>query len=159
MLKHFIGSLCSRKSACERSATRTIRAVSLFVLALSTASVIARIRGCRHKASSDPASGGTFFPLRRGSSWSYRIIDKNQAINEIVTDRALGAGHIDTLKAAGEAVSESANINGGKSTFLYVMEDGYLTRGSHIGVPAWASYQRRVPPPFLEPGLTLSHPP
>jgi len=157
MFNHFLGSLCSRKSACERSATRTIRAVSLFVLALSTAPVIAPIMGCRNNASFDPASAGTFFPLHRGSSWSYRIIDKNQAINEIVTDRALGAGHIDTLKAAGEAVSESANINGGKSTFLYVMEDGYLTRVSSVGVPAWASYERRFLPQFLKPGLTWTN--
>ncbi len=157
MFNHFLGSLCSRKSACERSATRTIRAVSLFVLALSTAPVIAPIMGCRNNASFDPASAGTFFPLHRGSSWSYRIIDKNQAINEIVTDRALGAGHIDTLKAAGEAVSESANINGGKSTFLYVMEDGYLTRVSSVSVPAWASYERRFLPQFLKPGLTWTN--
>ncbi len=122
MFDHLHGLLRSRKSAC-RFATRTIRAFSLFVLALSTAP----LTGCRNNASFDPASAGTFFPLHRGSSWSYRIIDKNRAINEIVTDRALGAGHIDTLKAAGEAVSESANINGGKSTFLYVMEDGYPT--------------------------------
>src|SRR5713101_1511981 len=151
MFNHFLGSLCSRKSACERSATRTIRAVSLFVLALSTAPVIAPIMGCRNNASFDPASAGKFFPLHRGSSWSYRIIDKNQAINETVTDRVIGAGHIDALKAAGEAVSESANINGGKSTFLYVMEDGYLTRVSSVGVPSWASYERRFLPQFLKP--------
>src|SRR5229473_6810186 len=99
MFNHFLGSLCSRKSAGGRSATRTSRAVSLFVLALSTAPVIAPIMapimGCRNNASFDPASAGTFFPLHRGSRWRYRIIDKNQAINEIVTDRALGAGHID----------------------------------------------------------------
>src|SRR5216683_3684018 len=153
MFNHFFGSLCSRKSACGRSATRTIRAVSLFVLALSTAPLM----GCRNNASFDPASAGAFFPLHRGSSWTYRIIDKNQAINQIVTDRVIGAGHIDALKAAGEAVSESANINGGKSTFLYVMEDGYLTRVSSVGVPAWASYERRFLPQFLKPGLTWTN--
>ncbi len=159
MFNHFLGLLCSCKSACERSATRTIRAVSLFVLVLSTAPVIALITGCRNNASFDPASAGTFFPLHRGSSWTYRIVDKSQAVTEIVTDRALGAGHIDTLKAAGEAVSESAKINGGDrtSTFLYVMEDGYLSRVSSVGVPAWASYERRFLPQYLKPGLTWTN--
>jgi hypothetical protein len=153
MFDHLHGLLRSRKSACRRSATRTILAVSLFVLAISIAPVIAPISGCRNNASFDPASAGKFFPLHRGSTWTYRIVDKNRAIDEIVTDRALGAGHIDRLKAAGEAVSESANINGGESTFLYVMEDGYLTRVSSVGVPAWASYERHFLPQFLKPGL------
>jgi hypothetical protein len=153
MFDHLRGSFRSRKSAC-RSATRIVRAVSVFVLALSTAPLM----GCRNRASFDPAAAGTFFPLHRGSSWTYRIIDKKQAINGIVTDRALGAGHIDTLKAAGEAVSESANMNGGsESTFLYVMEDGYLTRVSSVGIPVWASYERRFLPQYLKPGLTWSN--
>ena len=159
MFDHLHGLLCSGKSACGRSATRTISAVSLFVLALSTAPVIAPITGCRNNASFDPASAGTFFPLHRGSSWTYRIVDKSQAVNEIVTDRALGAGHIDTLKTAGEAVSESADVNGSyrESTFLYVMEDGYLSRVSSVGVPAWASYERRFLPQYLKPGLTWTN--
>src|SRR6266849_9565778 len=154
MFDHLHGLLRSRKSAC-RFATRTIRAFSLFVLALSTAP----LTGCRNNASFDPASAGTFFPLHRGSSWTYRIVDKNQAVDEIFKDRALGAGHIDTLKAAGQAVSESADIKGGdrKSTFLYVMEDGYLTRVSSVGVPAWASYEIRFLPQFLKPGLTWTN--
>src|SRR5712664_3238634 len=119
MFNHFLGSLCSRKSACERSATRTIRAVSLFVLALSTAPVIAPIMGCRNNASFDPASASTFFPLHRGSSWTYRIVDKSQAINETVTDRVIGA--------------------------------------SSVGVPSWASYERRFLPQFLKPGLTWTN--
>src|SRR6202022_4197921 len=157
------GLLRSSKSACGRSATRAISAVSLlvslFALTLSTAPVIAPITGCRNNASFDPASAGTFFPLHRGSSWTYRIVDKSQAVTEIVTDRALGAGHIDKLKAAGEAVLESANINGGdrESTFLYVMEDGYLSRVSSVGVPAWASYERRFLPQYLRPGLTWTN--
>ena len=155
MFNHFHGLLCPRKSARKRFATRAIRAFSLFVLALSTAPLM----GCRNNASFDPASAGTFFPLHRGSSWTYRIVDKNQAINETVTDRVIGAGHIDALKAAGEAVSESANVHGGdrKSTFLYVMEDGYLTRVSSVGVPSWASYERRFLPQFLKPGLTWTN--
>src|SRR5690349_6633755 len=106
MFDHLRGSFRSRRSAC-RSATRIVRAVSVFVLALSTAPLM----GCQNNAPFDPASAGTFFPLHRGSRWTYRIIDKNLATNQIVTDRALGAGHIDTLKAAGDAVSESANMN------------------------------------------------
>ena len=159
MFDHLHGLLRSRRSACGRSATRTVRAVSLFVLAFSTAPVIAPITGCRNNASFDPASAGTFFPLHSGSSWTYRIVDENQANNQIVTDRVIGAGHIDTLKALGEAVSESANMNGGgrESTFLYVMEDGYLTRVSSVGVAAWASYERRFLPQFLKPGLTWSN--
>ena len=163
MFDHLHGLLRSSKSACGRSATRAISAVSLlvslFALTLSTAPVIAPITGCRNNASFDPASAGTFFPLHRGSSWTYRIVDKSQAVTEIVTDRALGAGHIDKLKAAGEAVLESANINGGdrESTFLYVMEDGYLSRVSSVGVPAWASYERRFLPQYLRPGLTWTN--
>src|SRR6266849_2392879 len=154
MFDHFHGLLCSSKSACGRSARRTW-AVSLFLLAFSATPLV----GCRNNASFDPASAGTFFPLHRGSSWTYRIVDKNQAVDEIVKDRALGAGHIDTLKAAGQAVSESADIKGGdrKSTFLYVMEDGYLTRVSSVGVPAWASYEIRCLPQFLKPGLTWTN--
>jgi hypothetical protein len=159
MFDHLHGSFRSRKSACGRSATRIVRVVSLLVLAFLTAPVVVSITGCRNNASFDPASTGTFFPLHRGSSWTYRIVDKNLATNQIVTDRALGAGHIDTLKAAGEAVSESANMNGGgsESTFLYVMEDGYLTRVSSVGVPVWASYERRFLPQYLKPGLTWSN--
>jgi uncharacterized protein DUF3108 len=159
MFDHLRGSFRSRKSDSGRSATRTIRAVSFFVLALSTAPVVAPITGCRNNASFDAATAGTFFPLHRGSSWTYRIVDKNLATNQIVTDRALGAGHIDTLKAAGEAVSESANMNSGgsESTFLYVIEDGYLTRVSSVGVPVWASYERRFLPKYLKPGLTWSN--
>ena len=154
MFDHLRGSFRSRRSAC-RSATRIVRAVSVFVLALSTAPLM----GCQNNAPFDPASAGTFFPLHRGSRWTYRIIDKNLATNQIVTDRALGAGHIDTLKAAGEAVSESANMNAGgsESTFLYVMEDGYLTRVSSVGIPVWASYERRFLPQYLKPGLTWSN--
>lgn len=154
MFSHLLGLLCSSKCAC-RSAKLTMRAASLFVLALSAAALV----GCRSDASFDPALAGTFFPLHRGSSWTYRIVDKNQAANEIVTDRVLGAEHIDTLKAAGEAVSESANIKGGESesTFLYVMEDGYLTRVSSVGIPSWASYERRFLPQFLKPGLTWTN--
>jgi hypothetical protein len=159
MFDHLHGLLRSRKSACGRCVTRTIRAVSLFVLALSAAPVIAPITGCRYNASFDPASAGTFFPLHPGSRWTYRIIDKKQAIDGIITDRVTGAGHIDTLKAAGQAVSESANMNGGgrESTFLYVMEDGYLTRVSSVGVQVWASYERRFLPQYLKPGLTWSN--
>jgi hypothetical protein len=159
MFDHLHGLLCSRKFACGRSATRIVRLVSLIVLMFLTVPVVALITGCRNNASFDPASAGTFFPLHRGSSWTYRIVDKNLATNQIVTDRVIGAGHIDALKTAGEAVSESDNMNGGgrESTFLYVMEDGYLTRVSSVGVPAWASYERRFLPQFLKPGLTWTN--
>jgi hypothetical protein len=49
-------------------------------------------------------------------------------------------------------------MNGGsESTFLYVMEEGYLTRVSSVGVPVWASYERRFLPKYLKPGLTWSN--
>src|SRR5216684_3528943 len=99
MFDHLHGLPCSSKSASGRSATRTMGAVSLFVLSLFVLALsTAPLMGCRNNASFDPASAGTFFPLHSGSSWTYRIVDKNQAVTEIVTDRVLGAGHIDTLK-------------------------------------------------------------
>ena len=159
MFYHLHGLLRSRKSACRRSDRGLVRIFLLFVMAFATALVVVPITGCRSTASFDPASAGTFFPLRRGSSWTYRMVDKNQVTSEIVTDRAMGTGHIDTLKAAGETVSESANMNGGdrESTFLYVIQDGYLTRVSSVGIPAYASYERGFLPQYLKPGLTWSN--
>ena len=97
MFDHLHCLLRSRRSVCRRSAARTVRAVSLFVLAFATATLM----GCRSDASFDPASAGTFFPLRRGSSWTYRMVDKNQVTSEIVTDRAMGAGALALLGQAG----------------------------------------------------------
>src|SRR5713226_1479740 len=112
----------------------TIRRAS-FVIVLALATI--QLTSCQNKAPFDPRLAGTFFPLRPGSTWTYRVVDKNLGITNIITDRAADKQLISIDKTGGEAVSEGS-VSGGapKSTILYVIEGGYINRISTDG-PTW----------------------
>jgi hypothetical protein len=91
--------------------------------------VVVQLFGCQKSAPFAPALAGSFFPLRPGSSWTYRIIDKGQNTTEVFTDRAVGQARVGPARAASEVVSEYSGSNGkGKSTIFYIVEDGYVSR-------------------------------
>jgi hypothetical protein len=127
----------------------TIRRASfLFALVLAAA----QLTSCQNKAPFDPGLAGTFFPLRPGSTWTYRIVDKNLGTTNIITDRAVDQ------QSGGEAVSEDSLSSGAsKSTILYVTEGGYINRVSVDG-PTWIRFEEtRFLPQLLKPGLIWSN--
>lgn len=116
---------------------------------LGVAVALVSLAGCQKRASFDPALAGAFFPLRPGSSWTYRFTDKSRNTTEIITDRVIGIEHLASPKAAGEVVSEYSGPDGtGASTNIYVVEGGYITR---------ASTERQFLPRLLKPDLTWSN--
>jgi hypothetical protein len=133
----------------------TIRRASfLFALALAAA----QLTSCQNKAAFDPGLAGTFFPLHPGSTWTYRVVDKNLGTTNIITDRAMDKQLINTAKTGGEAVSEGS-VSGGapKSTILYVIEGGYINRISADGPTLIRFEEKRFLPQLLKPDLTWSN--
>jgi hypothetical protein len=45
---------------------------------LGVAVALVSLAGCQKRASFDPVLAGAFFPLRPGSSWTYRFTDKSR---------------------------------------------------------------------------------
>jgi hypothetical protein len=133
----------------------TIRRASfLFALVLAAA----QLTSCQSKAQFDPGLAGTFFPLHPGSTWTYRVVDKNLGTTNIITDRAMDKQLINTAKTGGESVSEGS-LSGGasKSTIVYVIEGGYINRVSVDG-PTWIRFEEtRFLPQLLKPDLTWSN--
>lgn len=127
----------------------TIRRASfLFALVLAAA----QLTSCQNKAPFDPRLAGTFFPLHPGSTWTYRVVDKNLGTTNIITDRAVDK------QSGGEAVSEGL-LSGGasKSTILYVTEGGYINRVSAEGPALIRFEETRFLPKLLKPDLTWSN--
>src|SRR5260370_2678618 len=117
----------SAKANQGRYMTTIRRASFVIVLALATI----RLASCQNKAPSDPGLAGAFFPLNPGSTWTYRVVDKNLGVTNIIADRAVHKHLIINVKTAGEAVSEGS-VSGGasKSTILYVIDGRYIARRS-----------------------------
>src|SRR5712692_9296135 len=111
----------------------TIRRAS-FVIVLALATI--RLASCQNKAPFDPRLAGTFFPLHPGSTWTYRVVDKNLGTTYIITARAVDK------QSGGEAVTEGP-LSGGasRSTILYVTEGGYINRVSVYGGPTWIRFE------------------
>src|SRR5216684_2789128 len=144
----------SAKANQGRYMTTIRRASFVIVLALATI----RLASCQNKAPSDPGLAGAFFPLNPGSTWTYRVVDKNLGVTNIIADRAVDKQLISNVKTAGEAVSEGS-VSGGasKSTILYVIEGGYIDRVSVDG-PTWIRFEeKKFLPQLLKPDLTWSN--
>src|SRR5712664_2898816 len=75
----------SAKATQGRYMTTIRRASFVIVLALATI----RLASCQNKAPFDPGLAGAFFPLNPGSTWTYRVVDKNLGTTNIITDRAM----------------------------------------------------------------------
>src|SRR6266446_310975 len=133
----------------------TIRRAS-FVIVLALATI--QLTSCQNKAPFDPRLAGTFFPLHPGSTWTYRVVDKNLGTTNIITDRAVDKQLISNVKPGGEAVSEGPPSGGApRSTILYVTEGGYINRVSVDG-PTWIRFEEaKFLPQLLKPDLTWSN--
>jgi hypothetical protein len=136
---------------------KTMKLITSFLCLLTFA--VVQLFGCQKSAPFDPALAGSFFPLRPGSSWTYRVIDKGQNTTEVFTDRAVGQERIGPAGAASEVVSEYSGSNGkGKSTIFYVVEDGYVSRVFGLGDRSQILFQERgFLPRLLKPDLTWSN--
>src|SRR5216683_7746078 len=100
MFRDLRASLCSAKATQGRYMTMMSRAVFVIVLALAAV----QLTSCERKAS----LAGAFFPLHPGSSWTYRVIDKNLGTTDIITDRVVDKQLINIVKTGGEAISEGS---------------------------------------------------
>jgi hypothetical protein len=107
----------------------------------------------------ETALAGSFFPLRPGSSWTYRVIDKGQNTTEVFTDRAVDQERVGPARAASKVISEYSGSDGkGKSTIFYVVEDGYVSRVFGLGDRSQILFQERgFLPRLLKPDLTWSN--
>ncbi len=143
----------SAKATQGRYMTTIRRASFVIVLALATI----RLASCQNKAPFDPGLAGAFFPLNPGSTWTYRVVDKNLGTTNIITDRAMDKQLISSA-TGGEAVSVgSLSAGDSKSTILYVTEGGYINRVSVDG-PTWIRFEEtRFLPQLLKPGLIWSN--
>ena len=117
-----------------------------------------QLSACERK-SFDPALAGSFFPLRPGLSWSYRIIDKDHNSSHILTDRVLEPRRLGSGQGANEVESEYSAATGAfKSSIIYFPEHGYFTRQSLTDRSAGiASAERAFLPQLLKPGLIWSN--
>jgi hypothetical protein len=115
--------------------------------------------GCQHKASFDSGSAGSFFPLRPGSTWTYRITDQDRHTTEILTDQAIGRSNAGPSGAGGGVVSEHEGPGGENNlTILYSVENGYVTRIFDFGSSTGVQFrERRFLPRLLKPDLTWSN--
>ncbi len=118
----------------------TMMSRAVFVIVLALAAV--QLTSCERKASFDPALAGAFFPLHPGSSWTYRVIDKNLGTTDIISDRVVDKQLINIVKTGGEAISGSVSGGASKSTILYVTEGGYINRVSVDGTTGFGSRRR-----------------
>ncbi len=120
---------------------------------------IVQLSSCQRKAPFDPALSSSFFPLRTGSTWKYRVIDKRQSSVKIFTDRTVGLKHVGSAIDSGGLVLEDFNSNGKDNSIIsYTVENGYITRSIRLGDPEQIlSKERRFLPRLLEPDLTWSN--
>jgi hypothetical protein len=116
-----------------------------------------QLSGCQ-KIYFDPSLAGTFFPLRAGLSWTYRIIDHNRGATYILTDRVVGATRVpgaDAIEVESQYAGPSGPVD---SSLLYFAESGYFTRQSQVGKSVrFFPAERRFLPQLLKPNLTWSN--
>jgi hypothetical protein len=116
------------------------------------------VMGCQHKASFNPALAGTFFPLRPGSTWTYRIIDQDRHTTEILTDRAIDRSSAGQSDSGGGMVSEDESSGENNLTILYKVENGYVTRIFDFGDSSGVQFRERgFLPRQLKPDITWSN--
>jgi hypothetical protein len=127
----------------------------LFALALTAG----QLMSCQREARFRPELAGSFFPLHPGLTWTYRIVNQSQGVSETLKDQVASKPRVVNPKAAGQVESKYAGSSStGKSTMLYLIEGGYITRVSTVGEPAWVVFEEnRFLPQFLKPGLTWSN--
>src|SRR5271154_5640463 len=96
---------------------------------------VIQLLSCQRNAPFGPALAGSFFPLRPGLTWVYRVIDKSQETPQIFTDRAMGGQErVSTANAAGPMVSEYSGSDGARDlTILYMVKNGYVSRSVRGG--------------------------
>jgi len=117
----------------------------------------AQLLGCHKAIPFNPALAEHFFPLRAGSSWTYRIIDRSDGTTDIVTDRALGSAYLSQIKGSGEAVSEYSAHYGAR-TLVYLREGDYISRLTHLDGPTPILLEeKRLLPELLKPDLRWSN--
>ena len=112
--------------APQRLIAKTMGACFLTLMTLATG----QLTGCDKKAPFDPAVAGSFFPLKPGSSWTYRIVDKTEPATEIITDRVVSKEYIEAFKAVGDVVLEisQGSMSAAPRKIFYINEGGYLAR-------------------------------
>jgi hypothetical protein len=121
---------------------------------------VVELFACQKTAPFDPALADSFFPLRPGLTWTYRVMDKGQKTAETFTDRTLGGQErISTANASGGVVSESSGSDSATDlTILYRVEDGYVTRSLGLGDGRHImSQERGFLPRLLQPDLNWSN--
>jgi hypothetical protein len=121
---------------------------------------VVQLSACQKSAPFDPASASSFFPLRPGLTWTYRVVDKSQKSPQIFTDRATGGQErVGTANAAAGVVSEYSGSDGESDLSIrYKFEDGYVTRLLSLrGGRRILSQERGFLPRLLEPDLTWSN--
>jgi hypothetical protein len=110
------------------------------------------------RRSFNPALAGTFFPLRPGLTWTYRIIEHERATTYILRDRVLGASSLHRGGGVSEVESEYSGATGVlDSSIIYVHEHGYFTRQLIINRSAWMTAETAFLPEMLKPNLTWSN--
>jgi len=128
---------------------------SIFSLTLAAMLLV----GCEHKAPFDPGLAGSFFPLRPGSTWTYRMVDDDRHTTEILTDHAIDRSTGTSSDEVGGVVSEHEGSGGENNlTILYSVENGYVTRIFDFGGSSGVQVrERRFLPSLLKPDLTWSN--
>jgi hypothetical protein len=110
------------------------------------------------RRSFDPALAGTFFPLRPGFTWTYRIIEHDRSTTSVLRDRVLGASRHYRGGGVIEVESEySGPTSVLDSSITYVHEHGYFTRQLVINKSAWMTAETAFLPEMLKPNLTWSN--
>jgi len=112
----------------------------------------------RHIESSRTPATDDFFPLHPGSTWTYRVVEKDQNHSEILTDRVIDKKKPDASRFVGEVVSEYlGNDISHTSTTSYAVEDGYLTRRTLDTTSSPLLSEPKFLPRLLRPGVSWSN--
>jgi hypothetical protein len=117
----------------------------------------ARLSSCERKTF-DPTLAGDYFPLRPGSTWTYRIIEdggRKRTTTHTLKERVLARTSAQTSQVESEYSGQSGVLN---STTVYFAEHGYLTRQSIISRRAGVvSAEQAFLPQLLKPNLIWSN--
>jgi len=137
---------------------------------LGLAVTFALLTSCQKNASFNPALRGSFFPLRAGMTWTYRVVsesgagatlsdrvetgDRNKATAVVVSEYFGGDG---TQRAAHGYLAEA---EGAKSETRYEVKAGYITRSVSVSVRDGSvlarSEEQQFLPQYLSPDWAWS---
>ena len=120
---------------------------------------ILQLFACQKGASFNSALAGSFFPLRPGSTWTYRVVDEYQKTTEVFTDRAQGIVGVHSANSTGGLVAEySGSDSKSDFTIRYTFKDGYVTRSLGTREREHNFFQETgFLPRLLKPNLTWSN--